>query len=141
MKQKTTLSLVLSIIMSLITIAFINTVMLWQPYTSGVILPIWKDILWAMNLAAAINLAGYIILLCTRPARVYVIVQTAQMAASLLNIVVFLMYFPFHFGAVNLGWLDTLCKVLIWIGLAGSVIGIIVNIARLAGNVQYEEKK
>ena len=141
MKEKKTSELVASIVMGVIGLAFINTVLLWQPYTGGIILPSWKDILWAANLSTIVSILCAIALLCYRPVKFYLFLKMDEMTAALVSAAVFIAVYPFHFGAVGLDWLDTVMKILIGLGIFGSAVGIITNIVRLATNAGYTEKK
>lgn len=141
MKEKKTSELAVSLVMGIIGLAFINTVLLWQPHTGGIILPSWKDILWAANLSAIVSILCAIALICYRPARFFLVLQMIEMAAALVSAVVFITVYPFHFGAIGLTWLDIVMKVLIGLGIFGSAVGIITNIVRLATNAGYTEKK
>jgi hypothetical protein len=129
MKEKKTRDYVGAVIGNIIILTFMNTVPLWQKYTHGVILPSWADILWAANLSLGVQVIGNFLLCFYRPSWFSDLLRAAFSAAGLLSIIVFFIVFPLDFSLVG-SWLNTLLKVLLMLGMAGALIGFVVELVR-----------
>ncbi len=141
MKRQKTSIFVFSIASSLATLAFINTVPLWSRFTNGVILDSWANVLWAANLSLVAQIAGNIVLLIRRPARLYAILQAAMTAVSLVSILVFLIVFPIDFNPVGSGWLNVALKIVMVVGLALGALSLVMFVVRAAVGASYEDER
>jgi len=130
MKEKKTSDLVASVVFNVIFLVFVNTIPLWQQSTRGVILETWSSVLWAMNLSIGTQIAGNLFLLFYRPRWLSELLGAVNAATGLLSIIVFFIVFPLDFSKVVGPWLNTLVKILCMLGMAGSLIGFIVQIVR-----------
>ena len=130
MKEKTTADYVGAIIGDVIGLVFMNTVLLWRQYTHGVILESWAAILWAANLSLGVQMVGNFLLCFFRPAWFSALMRAAFAAAGLLSIIVFFIVFPLDFSRLVGTWLNTLLKVLLMAGMAGTVVGFLVELVR-----------
>jgi len=130
MKEKKTSDLVASVVFNVIFLVFVNTIPLWQQSTRGVILETWSSVLWAMNLSIGTQIAGNLFLLFYRPRWLSELLRAVNAATGLLSIIVFFIVFPLDFSKVVGPWLNTLGKILCMLGMAGSLIGFIVQIVR-----------
>lgn len=137
MKEKRTSELIGSVVGNLIGIAFFNTVLLWRQYTNGVVLETWANILWAANLSLIVQIAGNVVLALYRPARFYAFIQAVHSAVGLLSVIVFYVVFPLDFSQIGAGWLNTLLRVVLIIGMAATAISIVVNLVRAVAGVEY----
>lgn len=138
MKEKKAGELVGAVVGNIIALAVINTVLLWRQHTQGVILESWVSILWAANLSLIVQLAGNAILAFYRPARFYSFLQLVFAALGLLSIFVFYSVFPLDFAAISLSWINTLVRVVLWVGMAGTAIAIVVWLVRFFGVSDYK---
>ncbi|HTP58653.1 MAG TPA: hypothetical protein VMM82_07020 [Spirochaetia bacterium] len=130
MKEKTTGDYIGAIVGNIIAIVFVNTVLLWRQYTHGVILASWADILWAANLSLGVQIVGNFLLCFFRPSWFSALLRAAFAAAGLVSIIVFFIVFPLDFSRLVGTWLNTLLKVLLMIGMAGTAIGFLVEMVR-----------
>ena len=137
MKERKTAEFIGQIFVNLVCIAIINSVLLWRRYTNGIILDSWTDILWATNLSLVLQIVGNMVLAIYRPARMYSFIQAIHAAAGLLSIVVFYMIFPLDFSHVAGNWLETLAKAVLIIAMAGTSIGLVVNLGRAASRALH----
>jgi hypothetical protein len=139
MKEKKTADFVGSIVANIIGIAFMNTVLLWRHLTNGVILESWIDILWAANLSMIVQITGNMLLAFYRPARMYSLIQTIFAAVGLASMIVFYIVFPLDFSQVAGHWLNTLVRAVLIVAMAGTSIGVVVNLARAISGTQYSQ--
>ncbi len=139
MKEKRTSELVGSVVGNLIAIAIVNTVLLWRQYTNGVVLESWVDILWAANLSLIVQIVGNILLALYRPARFYSLMQAIYAGLGFVSVLVFYLVFPLDFSHVAGAWLNTLCRALLIVGMAGTTIGFVVQLARAASGTPYAQ--
>jgi hypothetical protein len=109
-----------------------NTVPLWRHLTQGVVLEDFIRILWAANLSFLVQIAGNLSLIFYRPPRFAAIVQILATSAGLLSLIVFYLVFPLDFSQVGITWLNLALKVVLIAGMAGAVIGLIVQTVQLA---------
>lgn len=130
MKEKKTSDLVASVVFNVIFLVFVNTVPLWQQSTRGVVLETWSSVLWAMNVSIGSQIAGNLFLLFYRPRWLSELLGAVFAATGLLSIIVFFIVFPLDFSKVVGPWLNTLVKILLMLGMAGSLIGFIVQLVR-----------
>ena len=133
MKEKKTGDLVASVIFNVIFLVFVNTIPLWQQAARGVITDTWSGVLWAMNISIGSQIAGNLFLLFYRPRWLSELLGAVFSATALLSVIVFFIVFPLDFSRIGLAWLNTLLRILCMIGMAGSLVGIIVHLVRFLG--------
>lgn len=138
MKEKKTIDFIGSIFGAIIGLIFMNTYMIWQKYTHGVVLDSWFSILWAANLSMVISIIGNLLLAVYRPARVYSFVQLVTSLASVLSAFVFYGIFPLDFTQIGLGWLNNAFRILTIAGIVGGSISAIVYLVWLVTGKQYK---
>ncbi len=139
MKEKRTGELVAGIIGNILAIVIINTALLWRQWTHGVVLESWVDILWAANLSLLVQIAGNLILVFYRPPRAYWLFQALFAAVGLVSLIVFYIVFPLDFSQLVGIWLNTLLKIIMIIGMIGTLIGFVVHLVRLVLGKPYAE--
>jgi len=137
MKEKRTGELVGSVFGNLLALAIVNTVIIWRQYTHGVVLESWVNVLWAANLSLIVQLGGNLVLAFYRPAGLYAFMEMAFAGLGLVSLIVFFIVFPLDFSVVAGPWLNTLARVLIVLGMAGSCIGTLVWLVRLVSGREY----
>ncbi|MGA2614581.1 MAG: hypothetical protein ABSG38_14180 [Spirochaetia bacterium] len=130
MKEKRTADFVGAVIGNIIVLVFMNTVLLWRQYTQGVILESWADILWAADISLGAQIVGNFLLCFFRPGWFLALMRAVFAAAGLMSIIVFFIVFPLDFSRLVGAWLNTLLKVLMMIGMAGALVGLVVELAR-----------
>jgi len=119
-----------AIIGSVIALVLINSYPLWQPLTSGVVTEAWPRILWAADLSLVIQICGSLILLFWRPRWLRNLLELVFAAAGLLSVAVLYAVFPLDFSDLVGGWLNTVVRLILILGIAGTAIGVIVNLVR-----------
>jgi hypothetical protein len=138
-REKKSHELVGAVIGNIIGLAVLNTVILWRPFTHGVILDTWVSILWAANLSLIVQVAGHAMLAFYRPARFYAFVEMVFAGLGLLSVIVFFLVFPIDFSAISLPALNTVTRIALWCGMAGSAIATIVWLVRMLAGHDYAE--
>lgn len=138
MKEKKTGEFVGSIFGAIIGLIFMNTYMIWQKYTQGVVLDSWFSILWAANLSMVVSIIGNLLLTVYRPASIYSFVQLIISLASILSAFVFFGIFPLDFAQIGLGWLNSAFRILTIVGIVGGAISAIVYLVWLVIGKQYK---
>jgi hypothetical protein len=139
MKEKRTGEIVAGIIGNILAIVIVNSVLLWRQWTHGVVLESWVDILWAANLSLLVQIAGNLILVFYRPPRVYWLSQALFAAVGLVSLIVFYIVFPLDFSQLVGIWLNTLLKIILIIGMIGTLIGFVVQLVRFILGKPYAE--
>lgn len=132
MKEKKTGEFVGNVIGNVIALIIVNSVPAWRHLTAGVVLESWSQILWAANLSLAVQIVGNALLAAWHPRRVVFLVQALCSAAALVSVVVFYHVFPLDFAAVGVGWVNTLFRVFLVIGIVGTSIAVVVQGVRFA---------
>lgn len=131
MKEKRTAEYVAAVIANIAVLVFMNTVMLWQQSTRGVILESWVAILWAVDLSLLVQIVGNLLLSFYRPAWLSALAQALFSALGVLGLIVFYAVFPLDFSRIVGPWLNTLLRIVLIVGMVGSGIGFIVYLVRL----------
>jgi hypothetical protein len=119
-----------AVIGAAIALVLINSYPLWQPLTAGVVTGAWPGILWAADLSLVIQICGSLILLFWRPRWLRNLFEIIFAAAGLLSVAVFYVVFPLDFSRVVGEWLNTVARLILILGMAGTAVGVIVNLVR-----------
>ncbi len=130
MKEKKTGDYVAAIVFNVIVLVFVNTLLLWRQHTNGIVLETWADVLWALDISICAQIAGNFILCFFRPAWFSALFRAVFAAAGMLSIIVFYVVYPLDFSHAVGPWLDTAFRIVLIIGMAGSVIGFVVELVR-----------
>jgi len=130
MREKKTGDYVGAIVGNIIVLVFMNTVLLWRQYTQGVVLASWADILWAVNVSLGAQIVGNFLLCFYRPSWFSALMRAAFAATGLMSAIVFFIVFPLDFSRLVGAWLNTTLKVLLMMGMAGAIIGFLVEMVR-----------
>jgi hypothetical protein len=141
MKEKKTSEFVGSIFGAIIGLVIMNTYMIWQKYTHGVVLDSWFNILWAANLSMVVSLVGDLLLAIYRPAPLLSFIQMIKSVTSVLSAFVFYSIFPVDFSQISLSWLNTVLRILTIVGMVGGSISVLVNLVWLVTGKQYQTEK
>ena len=138
MKQKRTSEFVGAVIGNAVALVLVNSVPAWLHYAQGVVLETWTNVLWASNLSLCTQILGNLILIFYRPPAFSVFMKLVLAAASLVGLIVFFIVFPLNFSAIGAVWLNTFVKVVLAIGMGGTLLGFIINFFRLATGRWHE---
>lgn len=138
MKEKKTSEFIGSVIGAIFGLIIMNTYIIWQKYTHGVVLDSWFTILWASNLSMVVALIGNLLLAVYRPAMLYSFVQLIISLASILSVFVFFGIFPLDFAQIGLGWINIVMKIFMVVGMVGGSISVIVYLVWLVTGKQYK---
>lgn len=130
--QEKTAGFLASAIANFLVMIVVNSEPLWGPWTRGVVLGTWVSILWAVNLSLVVQTLGNLLLAFYRPPRLYFLVQAIHAAAALVSAIVFYVVFPLDFSRVVGSWLNALARIVVLVGIAGTAIAFLVNIAQAA---------
>jgi len=132
MREKRTGELTVSIAANAACALLFNSFPLWRQYTQGVVLDDFIRVLWAVNLALLVQVAGSLSLVFYRPARFAGTVQVLSTAVGLLSMIVFYVVFPLDFSAVGAAWINSALRVVMIAGMAGMTLGLMVQAIQLA---------
>lgn len=138
MKEKHTMEFVGSIFGAIIGLIMMNTYLIWQRYTHGVVLDSWFNILWAANLSMVVSIIGNLLLAVYRPASMYSFVQLITSLTSVLSAFVFFTVFPVDFAQIGMGWLNNVLRILTIVGMVGGAISAVVYLVWLLTGRQYK---
>jgi len=130
-KEKGTGEYVASVIVNAIMLLVINLYAVWRPWTKGVITQDWPQVLWAANLAGAVQVVGGMVLVASRPRWLARLGELVFSVVSLISAAVLYSVFPFDFGRIGAEWMNTVTRVLLMIGLFGGSIAVVVNLVKL----------
>jgi hypothetical protein len=131
MKERKTGDYVGGVIGNVIALVLVNTVLIWRPWTRGVVLESWADILWAANLSLVLQIVGNLVLAFYRPAGLEAFTRVVLAAAGLLSTIVFFIVFPLDFSALVGDWLNLTLRVLLIVGMGVTAVVLIVQLVRL----------
>jgi hypothetical protein len=138
MKEKKPIEFVVAVFVNIVMLVGINAWKLWQPWTRGVILDSFADILWAANLSIIVQIVGNGLLILFRPPRLYAFLQAVFTAVGLVSIIVLFLVFPLDFSHIVGSWMNLLFKVALIIGMVGSSIAIFVHLIRTLTGTAYK---
>lgn len=109
----------------------VNAHELWRPWTKGVVTEDWLRVLWALNLAGVVQVAGNLSMVVFRAPLFGRLVEVVLAAAGVLGSLVLYEVFPFDFSKVAGPWLTTVVLILLLLGVVGSAIGVLVAVVRV----------
>jgi hypothetical protein len=121
-----------SVFGNVVALVVVNMVLLWRPWTRGVVLESWVDFLWAADLSIALQIVGNLVLAFYRPAWLDALMRVLFSAAGLLSLIVFWIVFPLDFSALVGEWLNLLLRVCLAIGMVATAIVGVVQMVRFA---------
>ena len=90
----------------------------------------YPDILRAVNMSLIVHIAGNLILIFIHPLLLHHLANTVFSVFSLVAAWVIFSVFPFDFSAVVGSWLNTVVRICLIVGIAGSGVSIVVNLVR-----------
>ncbi len=131
MKERRTGDYVGSIIGNAVALVLVNLILVWRPWTRGVVLESWVDILWAADLSLVIQIVGNLVLAFYRPRGLDASLQVVFTGAGLLSLIVFYLVFPLDFSVIVGEWLNLTVRIVLIVGMVGTAIGVIVQLVRL----------
>lgn len=140
MKRKSTGELIAEIVVNIVGFAFVNSLPFWQRWTMGVVLDSWTEILWAANLSIAVQIAGNLLLIVYRPARLHALTQALFAAVNVVSITVFWQVFPLDFSQFVVAWLNRVLRLGLILAAVGTAIGGIVHLVRMVLGTPYVSK-
>jgi len=130
MRQRRTGEYVGAVFGNVVALVLVNLVLLGRPWTRGVVLESWVDILWAADLSLVVQIVGNLVLAFYRPAWLDALLRLFFSAAGLLSLVVFYAVFPLDFSSFVGEWLNLTVRIALVAGMAGTIIGGIVQLVR-----------
>lgn len=130
MRERRTGEYVGAVFGNIVALVLVNLVLLWRPWTRGVVLESWVDILWAADLSLVVQIVGNLLLAFYRPAWLDALTRLLIAAAGLLSLVVFYAVFPLDFSVLVGEWLNLTVRIALIVGMAGTVIAGIVQLVR-----------
>lgn len=117
------------IVFLLVMLQILHADEVWRPWLGGIVTERWDEVLWVIDLSLWTQIVGNALLLVARPRRLRRLVSLANAVMAAVSAVVFFQVYPYDFSILFEG-LDVVVKVLIAIGIAGSVIAALVHLVR-----------
>lgn len=94
----------------------------------------WGELLRVINLTVTVTIITWAVLFFIHPRPLYFLGRLLVDTMSIWGIWVTIRVFPFDFSVwPNWDWLDIVVRILLWIGLVGTIIAILVRTAKFAG--------
>jgi hypothetical protein len=103
----------------------------WRPWTGGVITHAWPRFLWAINIAALVQLGGNTLLAFKRPERLRCGIEWLFAAAALGVAIAFAAIFPVELARIGGPWLDFAVRIVAVLGIAGAGLALVVQTVRV----------
>lgn len=103
----------------------------WRPWLGGVVTPAYADVLWTVNLGAAVQILGNALLLSRVSFLRHRVVDFAVAVSGLIGAVVFLRVFPLDLARFGAG-AEVVARVLLVLGVLGASVAVLVAVVRLA---------
>jgi hypothetical protein len=122
MRAKSTAHYAVTALVSAVLLCVANLYEAWLPLTRGVVTHDFPALLWALNLALAVQLVGNLVLARFRPERLTLWVDWAVALCNLVSAVMVVRVFPFELSRVGGPWLDFAARVLAMVGVAVQAI-------------------
>jgi hypothetical protein len=130
MKERRTGEYVGSIVGNIVALVLVNMVLIWRPWTAGVILESWVDILWAADLSIVLQIVGSFLLVFYRPRWFDSLLRLLFSAAGLLSLIVFYLVFPIDLSGLVGDWLNLTLRTVLIVGMGVTLIVGIVQLVR-----------
>lgn len=108
-----------------------NLYEVWRPWTGGVITYTWPRFLWAVNVAAVMQLGGNTLLALKRPEPLRRTFEWLFAAAALGVAIAFVAVFPLELARVGGPWLDLTVRIVAVLGIAGAGLMLVVQTFRV----------
>ena len=90
-------------------------------------------VLWALNLSLIAQIAVNAVLILFHPRFLHYAAKVGLGLVSLLAIIILVTVFPFDFSHVG-NWIGTVLRIVLYIGLAGTAVSIVVDSFRVVGS-------
>ncbi len=99
----------------------------------------WEKMVDIFNFSLIVTIIINIIFLLYDERRFYFLGRTILDIITIIVLYNLVTIFPLDFSAVNINWLNIVARLAFWLGMAGSVIGIIVRSVKfgLGKNIHY----
>jgi len=126
--------------------AVINAVLLWVMNQ----LPLWKpfflldsylDVLWAINMSLIVQIVLNLVLIFFHPLFFHYLIQTVFSLVSIVSLVWIVQVFPVDFSARLGDWFNTIFRIVLIIGIVGSLIGGITHFVRFLKSLFQGESR
>ncbi|MFP4113847.1 MAG: hypothetical protein ACOC0E_03575 [Spirochaetota bacterium] len=128
--DRTPASYISTIVVNIAMLWFVNAIPGWDwRFITGD----FPAVLWAMNLSIGAHIAGNALLLLFHPRFLHYAVQAIMETVSLLALIIVVTVYPFDFAAVLWRGADVLARVVLYVGIGGTIIAIIVHSLRAVG--------
>ncbi len=117
----------------LVVLVAVNLVLLFLPSLDGVVRESWVDVLWAIELSLVLQIVGNTVLAFYRRAWLEGPLRAMFAGSGLLALVVFFIVFPLDFSKAAAAWLNTVIRVVLLLGMAGSFVAGVVELLGFIG--------
>ena len=89
----------------------------------------YPNVLWALNLSLIVQIAGNFLLVFYHPMVLHHVGNMLFSIAGFIALIVVYTVFPFHLPELRSGWLPTLVRIVMIVGMVGTGIATIVHLA------------
>ena len=114
-------------IVNAVLVVVVNKIPGWN---IGFITGGFTGVLWALNLSFGVQIAGNAVLVAYHPLHLHYAVNVVFSAAGALSSYVVYREFPFDFSGTSVPWFDTVARVVLIAGIAGSMIGGVIQLIK-----------
>jgi len=130
MKSMKRTEIVFSLIANVLLMFIVNNLLNWN---LAFVLPKFKNVIWAANLAFGVAILGYLFLLIADGSRKEAVTKITINLFWLNFSYVLYLVFPFDFAAIGIDWLNPLLKFLIVFSIIAMIIAILIEISKITG--------
>ncbi|GMU59476.1 MAG: hypothetical protein AMXMBFR34_12390 [Myxococcaceae bacterium] len=120
-----------TIVITAVWMVVVNAQEAWRPLLGGLVTPAFTQVLWAINLACAVQMFTCAVLLVHEARWLQRLADAANAAAAVVSALVFWRVFPLELSGWG-AWVEVTVRVLLILGVVGGSVGAVVNLARLA---------
>ena len=116
-----------AVIVNAILVVVVNKIPGWN---IGFITGGFTAVLWALNLSFGVQIAGNAVLVAYHPLPLHYAVNVVFNAVGALSTYLVYREFPFDFSETSVPWFDTVARVVLIVGFAGSILGAVVHLIK-----------
>lgn len=123
---------IVSIVVNAVILYIVNNLLNWEVQF---ITWKWPEVLWILNTSIIVSIVLYASFLIYAGRLYYFLGRTAMDIIGIVVAYRMFTVFPFDFnGLFEMGWLNTWAPYLLWVGIVGVSISIVVRTVRLIAN-------
>ncbi len=104
-----------------------NQLPLWKPWF---LLDSYSEVLWAINMSLIVQIVLNLVLIFFHPLFFHYLIQTVFSLVSIVALVWIVRVFPVDFSSSPGEWLNLVFRIVLYIGLVGTLIGGITHFVR-----------